>query len=168
MSNSAIAGKSIVKTELVTILIPKANGADTSNIFQFPDDQYIRNKRLMFISVYTEDIVPMYTDNKKIVTNDFIKNCYITLESYSGVQFIRNMPLIDFQTMVGSVAAQFQTNNFIGQRVNWPKCTITVANAQNVTSIEDRYLIVNVGFTEIAANMATMIKTLGTGFNKRK
>ena len=166
-TNSAIAGKKIVYNQYIYIPIPGNNGAQTKNQFYFPDDQNIRDTQLKTLSVYSENEVPVVPENNiKVITPDFLRHCFITLESYSGVQFVQKMPLIEFQTIGASSNWQFQTNNFIGQYCNWPKCYIEVADAQTTTAVDDRILLINVGFE--LANIETMKQNLGTRFSKAK
>lgn len=165
------AFRRLIKSESQPILVKAGTGGGTQ-IF-FPDNQYIRNKKLCALNLTADmssffGLAPTkYVDGKDLAGVPFLLNCYLTLESYSGVQFVRKKPLVEFMPYnaingVGNIATQA---NFIGQRVNWPKCYIEIANGA-APPITDIYVLFDIFFTE--TNAADLQKQLGTEFKNKK
>ena len=153
----------LVKSESVPIEIPINNGS--KQIF-FPDDQYIRNKKLMSLFLTPGYEAQQYIDGKPIVNKDIIPFAYLTLESYSGSQFVRRKPLYQFvnYTAGGTNITAGLYFNFIGQRVNWSKSYIEFApNVPNLAVVS--YLLFDVQFTELSQEKIK--KELGVGFNNK-
>lgn len=162
--------RSIIKTESQPILIPAGTAGGTQ--IQFPDNQYIRNKKLMAI-VLTPSFFPLtgvphfYVDGKVISSVDILQNIYLTLESYSGVQYLRKKPIVELMPYnaiggVGNIATQ---ENFIGQKTNFPKCYIELANGIAPIA-NDQYVLFDIHFTELTVEK---LKTeLGTEFKNKK
>lgn len=155
------ASTKLVKSESIPLEIPVNNGA--KQIF-FPDDQYIRNKKLMSLYITLGYYGQQYIDGKPLVQYDILPYGYLTLESYSGTQFVRRKPLIQFVNYNNGGVEQAFFFNFIGQRVNWPKSYIEFApNVQNVAV--PSILLFDVQFTELTQERIK--KELGVGFNNK-
>jgi hypothetical protein len=84
----------------------------------FQDDQYIRNKKLTSLFITPGVFGQTYIDGKRLQRNDQLAFCYLTLESYTGVQFIRKKPLLQFINYNNSGVEAATVIDFIGQRVN--------------------------------------------------
>lgn len=156
----ATSNTKLVKSESLPLLLPQ--GFNGQQLF-FPDDQYIRDKKIMSLFLTPGVFGQTYTDGKRIAQYDVIPFAYLTLESYSGVQFVRKKPLIQFinYNNFGPEAANFF--NFIGQRVNWPKSYVEFG--VGVPAVTDQYLLFDVQFTELKEE--TIKKELGVGFNNK-
>lgn len=165
--------RNIIKTESQPITIKAGIGAGTQ--IYFPDNQYIRNKKLMWINV-TPNLLqnfPAPDDKMKYVTGQeianvqFISQCYLTLESYAGVQFVRKKSLAEFMpyNAIQGTGNIFAQNNFQGQIVNWPKSYIEIANGINMP-LTEVIVLFDIAFTELNSND---LKTqLGVQFQQKK
>lgn len=162
--------RSIIKTESQPVLIPAGTTGGTQ--IYFPINEYIRNKKLMAI-VLTPSFFPVtavpnfYVDGKVIASVDILQNLYLTLESYSGVQFLRKKPILEFSPYnamsgVGNIATQ---ENFIGQKTNFPKSYIELA-AGVAPIANDQYVLFDIHFTELT--LAKLKLELGTEFKDKK
>lgn len=170
----SLVQRSLIKSESQPVLI-KAGTAGGTQI-QFPDNQYIRNKKLMAINLYTnlnEFLTPApppaqtYVDGKLILSYLQATFIYITLESYAGVQFVRKKPINDFNNYMKQSNGNWQANNFIGQKVNWPKSYIEIANGLPAGLFPtDVYALFDIHFTELSEE--TVRKQLAPTFGKRK
>lgn len=164
--------RKLIKSESQPVLIP--NGTVGGTQIFFPDNQYIRNKKLMNIILNVDQnfgagagLNQKYVDGKAIIDAQFAAQIYLTLESYAGVQFIRKKPINLFNPL-GQVATgntlQFFTE-MIGQKVNWPKCYIEIANGIAATRA-DQYCLFDIEFTELSAE--TIRKQLAPTFGQKK
>lgn len=165
--------RDLIKHESLFVVIP---AGFTGGQINFPDDQYIRNKKLMALEVIPSISeggigIPqmLYPDNHLIADRFLLTNCYITMESYAGVQFVRKKPVLSFMNFegVGINASFFGVStppNFIGQRVNWPKSFIEFPTM--VATAVEQYALFDVFFTELKKE--TIQKQLGVGFQQKK
>lgn len=170
-----MAGKStktLIKDESLFIVIPLGF---TGGQLNFPDDQYIRNKKLMSIELIPDLSnaaigVPQtrYVDGKPLANLTTLQNAYITLESYSGVQFIRKRPVLSLLNQIVSnatnPAAVTSPPEFVGQKVNWPKSYIEFPTIP-ATGAEE-YCLFQICFTELSKK--TLQAQLGVGFQQKK
>ncbi len=157
--------RKLYKSEQVIIKVPKRLPNQVSNIFIFPDDQELRNKKLLWIQFYPSEIVPRTLDNQPIVDNKFLQHCYLTLETYTGVQFVKTKPVVDFMNIMGSSFTQFFNIEFIGQRVNWPKCQIQLADTNLVNDKDDQYILCDVGYMDVTKEAT---EQMGVSFKDKK
>jgi hypothetical protein len=157
----------ITKTETLVISLPALPvGGSVGNKFQFPDDQYIRDKKLVSLKVYPQELLPLSVNNVPNAPMSYISQAFLTLESYSGVQFVKDKPLQDFQN--GALAVSWNTypQIFRGQRVNWPKSYIFFPNPALVFLPTNVDMVIEVGFTEVDKDQ---LKTeLDAAFKKMK
>jgi hypothetical protein len=162
--------RNIIKTESQPIVVKAGIGSGTT--IYFPDNQYIRNKKLMWINVTPNLLQYFPVSEMKYVTGqnlayyEFVSQCYLTLESYAGVQFLRKKSLAEFipylQQGNGNIFAQ---NNFQGQLVNWPKSYIEIANGI-VMPVSDVIVLFDIAFTEI--NPQVLKTQLGVEFQEKR
>lgn len=167
--------RKIIKSESLPLELPIGFAGGTQ--IYFPDDQYIRDKKLMSISVtpnMTETMV--YPDNTLLANNNIIIHGYLTLESYSGVQFVRKKPLSDFLDKSFNLSPvvrvppinplQYWFLQFVGQRVNWPKSFVEFGSGVITPITEKQYILFDVQFTELSEK--TLQNQLGVGFNEKR
>lgn len=182
----SVTQRKLVKSESQPILIPA--GDQSGNKIFFPDNQYIRNKKLMALNLCTDlnefllsaagVVAPQkYVDGKVILQLVQAGFIYLTLESYSGVQFVRRRPILNFSPYFKSGVSAGQggfgvmTNEeFIGQRVNWPKSYIEFAPGTPAFSVET-YCLFDIDFTEPSRGKKSAEQILqlqlGTEFMKK-
>lgn len=141
--------RKLIKTESQPVLIPAGY---TGGQIYFPDNQYIRNKKLMAINLLPDlatafGLAPMkYVDGKQIMSYGDLSQFYITLESYSGVQFVRKKPILEFIPYLLQGVGNTTNDDFCGQRVNWPKCYVEASNFG--ATAKDFYILFDIHFTE--------------------
>lgn len=154
--------KKIVKHELVEIKIP-ANSTNTQ--FPIPDYPNLRWVELMGIQAYYDQIVPFsMISQDAVITKGDMQLGYITLQDYSGNNFLNQCPLVIFQTIengmtgytfnIADVDVNYSPSiqekdfkNFNNQKVNWPKSYINFAQA--VTAEEyDRVVLLSVYYVD--------------------
>jgi hypothetical protein len=142
----SLVNRPLIKSENVLIKVPKRTPTNNQNVFVFPDDQELRNKKLLWISFYSSEQIAKTPNGQPLVTFNFINNAYLVLESYSGVQFVYNQPVQDYINLLGAGPTQFYPIQFKGQRVNWPKSYIQINDATIVSDTEDQFIMAQVGY----------------------
>lgn len=160
--------RNLVKTESQPVLIP---AGFTGGQVYFPDNQYIRNKKLLAVELVTNllEFISVggqtkYIDGKDIANYELCANGYLTLESYAGVQYLRKKTIISFSPFLQVSQGNAIPPNFIGQRTNWPKCYVEFPTIAATT--KDQYILFDIFFTEISKE--TIMKQLGAGFANKK
>jgi hypothetical protein len=140
-----VANRKIVKTELVEIVIPASN---TLSKIQFPDVPDLRNTHLWNLETYSSQITPLsiISQGQPLVDFTILQRTFITLQSYNGKQFVDRQPLVDF---IYNTSAPFQFNpeNFIGQRVNYPKSFIQFSDLAIFAGLPQQSIIFKVGYS---------------------
>lgn len=157
----SMSNTKVIKSETLPLLIP-ANWSGETVFFQ--DDQYIRNKKLTSLFVTPGVFGQTYIDNKRLQSTNELAYCYLTLESYTGVQFIRKKPLLQFINYNNSGVEAGTVIDFIGQRVNWPKSYVEFGTGAPMQ--RDAYILFDVHFTELSKEK--LVTELGTGFNNKR
>lgn len=147
------------KCEVIEILIPAGT---TKTKIQLPDQQNLRNTHIMDIEAFYSEILP-----KSILSlNDLIpltlmKSVFLTLQSYNGKNFQWQRPLIDFKYKAnvitngpvdnGLLIADIQNYNltrFNGQRVNYPKSYIEIADPTLINANVTQSVFLNIYYRE--------------------
>lgn len=159
------ATRYLFKSEQVLIKVPRRTATNQKNIFVFPDDQELRDKKILWIQFYPSEIVPKTLENQPIVNQNFLANSYLRLETYTGVQFVNQQPIVDFQNVLGNSFTNFYSIEFIGQRVNWPKCQVQIADVNLVSDTEDQYILCVVGYKDVTEEAT---KKMGVSFKDKK
>lgn len=167
MANSGL--RKIIKSESQPIILPL--GTTGGQQIYFPDNQYIRDKKLMnlILSIDGNSLVgltpQLYVDGTPLVGMQLASQIYLTLESYAGVQFIRKKPILQFLNLsYQGIGVLSPASEFIGQKVNWPKSYIETANGIPVTASK-LALLFDIEFTELSAE--TIRKQLAPTFGKK-
>jgi hypothetical protein len=164
MSDFGNSSQQIIKSEFITIPLP-ANAANNKNIFFFPDDQYLRNKKLHTIEVFAGDVLIKSQNNVIAATVPYINQGYLLLESYSGVQFVNKIPLVKFQNLALNQIWDTFAAKFVGQRVNWPKSFVFYPDTTFFSPVATE-LVFQIGFSEIDTKMQD--QQLFQEFKKKK
>lgn len=158
--------RKLIKTESQPVYIP---AGFTGGQIYFPDNQYIRNKKLMALEVTPDlnalfGLAPMqYVDGTILAPRALIQNSYLTLESYSGVQFLRKKNTISFEPYLEQGLGNVIPPQFIGQRVNYPKCFIEFPTM--AATLVKQVVLFDIYFTEIEEK--TIKEQLGVGFGNK-
>ena len=113
----------ISNTYTVEVVIP--NGT-TSLQFFFPDIPYLRDKMITGI-VASAALKGVSTGLNNIAIAADGLNMFMTLQTFSGEQFIQNLPVIELSNNLGTTEAFINTNTIWGiapRNVVWPKSYI--------------------------------------------
>jgi hypothetical protein len=152
MKNSVYSvSRLTVKSETIQIIIPAGT---TLTKFQLPDQQNLRNTFIMDIEAYYAEILP-----KSILTGDAIiplalmKSIFFTLQSYNGKNFVWQRPLIDYKykntfSIDPSDFQNFNLTRFNGQRINYPKSYIEIADPTLVSPTVRQVVFLNIYYRE--------------------
>lgn len=117
----------LFKHEIVTVKIPAGS---TLTQFYLPDMRNLRNTKLLAIEAWKKEAVPTTPDGVDTLDNTQLSKTFLTLENYSGKQFLKDCPAkaFDFsahQTAGGDLNYETFKKTFNQQRVNYPKSYIT-------------------------------------------
>lgn len=140
--------KRIVKHELIEVVIPAASNATR---FSLPDAQNLRNTQIWGLQVYYSQIIPnSIISAKKTITKTIFQQSFLTLQGYSGREFLKQSPFPIFQTIENNLSqfAEIECSeqekdfkNFVGQRINYPKSYIDTVNIVSDPLVDLVYLI---------------------------
>lgn len=161
--------RKLIKSESQPIILPI--GTAGGQQIYFPDNQYIRNKKLMGLTLTINGqnlfgLAPQtYVDGTELIDLVYANQIYITLESYSGVQFIRKKPLMQFVNVQYQGVGVINSPEFIGQKVNWPKSYIEIANGTAAIA-KKLCVLFDVEFTEL--NAETIRQQLAPTFGEKR
>jgi hypothetical protein len=104
--------------------------------FNFPDLPNLRNVLLFGLKVYDANILFASINNQLPLLShtNVLHKSYITLVNYGGKEFLKQAPLMMFNTTsfdLNTSTNFFETyaKDFAGQRVNWPKSYIQLTTA---------------------------------------
>ena len=162
--------RKLVYQESIFIVIPAGftGGAQVN----FPDDQYLRNKKLMAIEVVPDlgvfGVAMQYPTGQIVAGLNFLKDAWLTLESYAANQFVRKKEVLGFMNFgLPLVAAPFSVStqpDFVGQKVNWPNSYIEFPVIPATAT--ETIVVFNVYFT--LDNKKSIQAQLGVGFQGKK
>lgn len=112
----------VVRHEIVEVVIPALT---TKTRFQLPDLQNLRNVKLRNVEVYNSNNVAVTPTGNPVVTALNMQRAYLTLQSYSGKEFLHEEPLpaLHYQ-LDGNGQTELLQKEFTNQRVNYPKSYI--------------------------------------------
>lgn len=109
----------IAKHEYVEMEIP----AGSTNVrFSLPDLKNLRKVHLRGLAFYTADNFPNGVNNDPVLTTATLSQAWLTLQLYNGKEFVHQIPLQQFFQTGG--ITNFNLQNFLFQKVNWPKSYI--------------------------------------------
>lgn len=113
----------ISNTYTVEVNIP--NGSTALQFF-FPDIPYLRDKMITGL-VASTSLYGVSTGLLNLCPAAGGENMFITLQTFSGEQFIQNIPVTELQNNLGGSANILNTNGiwaFAPRNVVWPKSFI--------------------------------------------
>ena len=137
----------IKKYQLVEVVLQGVSGGNQQVRVQFPDQPYLRNRKIMGIDIYDFGSVTNSPAQNAPATIANLKTAFLTLYlNDPGAptdlgEWINLVPLVRFnnQESPGVATENFARMpfNMVGQSVQWEKCYITLAaplaNTANVS-----------------------------------
>jgi len=146
-----------IKSELVEIKIPAGT---TKATIQLPDFQNLRNTLIMDIEAYYQEILPVspITNGQPCIPLSLMKVVFLTLESYNAKRFSWRRPLIDYKQkytfVIGDapIVDDIVNDNrrpFFGQRINYSKSEILIADLSLVDAEEDQSILLNIFYCDL-------------------
>jgi len=147
--------KKIIKHELFEVLIPKGT---TLTQFPIPDLPNLREVELWGVQAYYNDVIPnSVISQKTVVPKNVFVSSFLTLVNYAGREFLKQAPLVLFQTIeTNMVGVPISTDpliqipfgiqekdfkSFCGQKVNYSKSYINVSIPVSIAVIDYVFLI---------------------------
>lgn len=132
----------IRKQKLLSVRVPVASRASE---FYFPDQPDLRGAQLTALWAVPITVVPKTYENNFPVSAAIFQQSYITLYDMTGFAFVDKIPLYNFQKMIGADTANVWGTIFNGQKVNWTKSFIHLADIALISIAQDEYyqIVVN-------------------------
>lgn len=138
MQTSNTTVKNLVQIE---IYIP-ANTASTQLVFPFPDQPFLRNKKIVGMSISTNTYSPftngtnvcaeLATDAGTTLLNN---SMFLTLQDDKGNQIVQNMPILElnpYNFSTNTIIANTNTNGYLPLNpttIVWPKSFVSFPTA---------------------------------------
>lgn len=110
-----------------------------STEFYFQDQPDLRNVNLLALWAITIGIVPKTYENNFPINAVAYSESYLTLYNMEGYAFVDKIPLYYFQAMIGNDNANLWGVLFNGQRVNWSKSFIHIADVNLISPVQPEY-----------------------------
>jgi hypothetical protein len=133
----------IVKSQLIEVVLPGiAGGGNPATTIQFPDQPYLRFRRVFGIEVFTSADVTTSPLGNTPISGAQMMLSFLTLyltdpQSLNAVgQWIQNVPFSRLHLIQNAVPDPFvrQPYEMVGQKVSWEKCQIILAAPLNNTA----------------------------------
>lgn len=155
--------KRIVKHELIEVLIPAGSQATR---FMIPDQQNLRNTQIWGIQFYFDKIIPLSIISQKPVIDKIVfQRSFLTLQAYSGREFLKQSPIPLFQTIENNLVTSIDFiqvppviiecteqekdfKNFVGQKINYPKSYIDTVGILSDPRL-DKVFLFSVYYTDL-------------------
>jgi hypothetical protein len=132
-----------LRSQLIEIKIPKNTIGSVKTKIQFPDEQNLRNSHLLGMEVFHfADFPQSIVTKQTVVDTDVLQSIFITLQDYNGYNFALQDPAITYHDH-GSIAENFPMV-FAGQKMNYPKSYIEIADVSKLSTEEDQVLPIRV------------------------
>lgn len=128
-----------IKTQLIEIKIPRNTVGTVKQKIQFPDEQNLRNSHLLNLEVWHfADFPTSIVTKSTVIDLDVLKSIFITLQDYNGYNFSLQKPAISYHT--NGTVAETHPSVFVGQKMNYPKSYIEIADVSKLSVEEDQVL----------------------------
>jgi hypothetical protein len=138
-----------VKEELIEVVI-QPNGTTFKSKIQLPDNQNLRFTHLMGMEVFHFADFPTSIVTKSTVLSEAqLKSVFITLQAYNGKNFVWQDPAICYH-FNATVRENFP-HVFAGQKLNYPKSYIELADATVFTMETSVVLPIRIFYREYDA-----------------
>jgi hypothetical protein len=139
----------LIKSELIEVVIPINTGSPKTKI-QLPDNQNLRNTHIRAIDTYVFSNMPMsIVSRNTVVSAALLNSIFLTLQGYNGKNFMWQKPLNKFLTF-GVNSDRFPVV-FCGQKVNYPKSYIEIADSSLISVLEAQSVILDISYSEFEA-----------------
>jgi len=125
----------IRKTKLISVKVPMGSRATE---FFFPDQPDLRNALLLGLCIFDVKSTPKTYENTNTVNDPAELTSFITLYDEKGFAFVDKVPLVYFKA-INSKYLNFWGTTFNGQKINWSKCYIHIADNSTISIIQDEY-----------------------------
>jgi hypothetical protein len=143
-------GKRLFKHELIEVVIPVSS---TSSKFYLPDLPNLRNVHLWNLATYSFLNTPKsIISGLPVIPMALLRSCFLTLQTYNGKNFCYQVPLIEFLTLSNIVVGQdnnYQPITFAGQKINYPKSYIEIADTTLISTTESQVILLGDIYSEI-------------------
>jgi hypothetical protein len=136
----------INKIKLLELKIPIGSTASEFYIPDQPDLRDVLLQNIVFVNTLSQ--VPKTYANQFTVNDPLFQVAFLTLYDMSGFKFVDSIPLIQFIPFTAS-GGNLWGNVFRGQRVNWTKCFIHIADISLISAVRDEYFQWSVLYTRI-------------------
>lgn len=137
------------KAKTIELAIP---GGSVQTDFYFPDQPDLRDVLLLGIQIWIPGLIPVDYSNRPTINQNVFDRSFLTLYDMKGYRFVDQIPLFNFQPMVGAVPGNFWGMMFNGQKVNWTKSLIHCADPTVYTPVITEYYQISV-FYELPSNI---------------
>jgi hypothetical protein len=140
----------LFKHELIEITIPKSS---TLSKFYLPDLPNLRNVHLFGLESYTNAQLPKsIISGNNVIPMAILQSAFITLQSYNGKNFCYQLPLLDLKFLsnpAGGENQQLSPIVFVGQKINYPKSYIEIADTSLISAVENQVILLGNIYCEI-------------------
>jgi hypothetical protein len=139
----------LVKSELIEVVIPANTGGTPKTKIQLPDNPNLRETRLMGIETYPSEILPVsIVSRTPCVPYSLLRSIFLTLQGYNGKNFQWQDPLVDYVNIAAVVNWTEFPHTYVGQRVNYPKSYIEIADAALISTVVDQVVAFRIFYKE--------------------
>ena len=140
----------IIRHELVEIVIPAGT---TNTKFLIPDLPNLRNVHIFGLQVYTkaDTTTGIQTQYPLTDVDPTLKTAFLTLVNYGGKEFLKQAPAHIFHSTYNQSTGvlpplphtnllEWNSKNFVGQRVNYPKSYIEFSTTPGIVGVNQCFM----------------------------
>lgn len=132
----------IRKTKLITVKVPQGSRATE---FYFPDQPDLRGVALLGICFFVSRSTPKTYENNIVINDPATEVSFLTLYDMSGFAFVDKSPVCYFHG-INTNNSNIWGTTFNGQKVNWSKCYLHIADAALISPVQDEYYMFLVSY----------------------
>lgn len=127
----------VIKSQLIELVLNGQAGGNQTTRIQFPDQPYLRNKKILGIEILNVDDMSASPSNRTPISNAQMLKSYLTLylnnvDKPSEVgEWIQNVPFTILHRIQNTTNDPFVRDMFKLQQqtIYWEKCFVNVASA---------------------------------------
>jgi hypothetical protein len=132
----------VIKSQLIEVVNPGVAGGSNVTKIQFPDQPYLRNKKIMGIEILNVNDMALSPTNKVPISTEIMQKAYLTLylndvsNPGSVGEWIQSVPFTVLHRIQNSASDPFVRDmfNLQNQVIYWEKCYISVPTALGNTT----------------------------------